>query len=113
MTAAILTGASSGALHAVTGPDHVLSLGPVALQQPKGSARVGLFWGLGHAFGTLLLCVPLLLLSRVLHQPGIAALGDRLAGLALLATAGWSWWSSRTPRSGQRPAATARAPMLV
>lgn len=49
MTAAILYGAGSGALYAVTGPDHVLSLGPVALRRKRGSFRVGLAWGVGPA----------------------------------------------------------------
>ncbi len=45
----------SGALHAVTGPDHVLSLAPLAVAQERRLAwRIGLGWGLGHAVRTLL-----------------------------------------------------------
>lgn len=95
MTMAVLFGAGSGALHAVTGPDHVLSLGPVALGQPRSSWRIGLEWGVGHALGTLLLAVPLLLLATSLHLPRIAAWGDRLAGAALIGTAAWSWFNLR------------------
>lgn len=87
MTAALLYGAGSGALHAVTGPDHVLCLSPAALEQPKASWRIGLTWGAGHAIGTLLLAVPLLALSHVVHLPSLASWGERLAGAALLATA--------------------------
>ena len=86
MTAALLYGAGSGALHAVTGPDHVLSLSPAALEQPKASWRIGLTWGAGHALGTLLLAVPLLALAHVVHVPSLASWGERLAGAALLAT---------------------------
>jgi hypothetical protein len=45
VTTALLYGASSGALHAVTGPDHLLALGPVVLKRPNRSFAVGLSWG--------------------------------------------------------------------
>lgn len=86
MTVAMLYGAGSGALHAVTGPDHVLCLSPAALERPKASWRIGFVWGVGHALGTLLLAVPLLVLAHVVHVPSLAAWGERLAGAALLAT---------------------------
>jgi hypothetical protein len=107
----VLFGAGTGALHAVSGPDHVLSLGPVALSAPRESVRVGLLWGAGHALGTLLLSIPLLLLARSMPLPSIAAIGERAAGAALLATAAWSFWRART--ASQRVAADLRAPALV
>ena len=111
MTTLVLFGAGSGALHAVSGPDHVLSLGPVALSAPRESARVGLLWGAGHAVGTLLLSVPLLLLARSMPVNSIAELGERAAGLALLVTATWSFWRART--ASRRAAPDMRAPALV
>lgn len=110
MTVAILFGASSGALHAVTGPDHVLSLGPVALQRPKASFRIGLLWGVGHAAGTLLLALPLLLLSHLVHVPTWAGAGERLAGVAILAAAAWSW---HRRNHASRSSADTRQPLLV
>ena len=109
MTVAILYGAGSGALHAVTGPDHVLSLGPVVLQRRQGSFRVGLAWGVGHALGTILLALPVLLLAHVVQVPVLAHWGDKLAGFALLAAAAWSWRSSRTGVD----AAESRRPAVV
>jgi nickel/cobalt transporter (NicO) family protein len=111
MTAAVLYGASSGVVHAVTGPDHVLSLGPVALQHCRTGFRIGALWGLGHAAGTLALALPLLLLTHAVALEALAGFGDRLAGAALLATAGWSWWSSRKPHAAR--AAQPRGPVAV
>ena len=79
MTLALLYGASSGALHAVSGPDHLLSLGPAALAAPRGSFRVGLVWGLGHALGTLVLSVPLLVLAELVPLEAFASVSERLA----------------------------------
>jgi hypothetical protein len=45
--------------------------------------------------GTLLLALPVLWFAEALHLPALAALGDRLAALALLATAAWTCWQAR------------------
>ena len=97
MTLAVLIGAGSGMLHAVTGPDHVLSLGPVVLRRPRGSWRIGLMWGVGHAIGTLLLALPIVALRwlDVVDVSSLAAVGDRLVGLALVLLSSWSLWSLR------------------
>jgi nickel/cobalt transporter (NicO) family protein len=95
MTGSMLFGASSGALHAVTGPDHVLSLGPMVLGTQRSPWRIGLSWGLGHAIGTLLLALPVLWLTQAVHLPWLAAVGDRIAGVALMATAAWSFYQAR------------------
>lgn len=96
MTVAILSGATSGALHAVTGPDHLLSLGPAVLRTPRAASRIGLLWGAGHALGTLLLALPLLVLAHLVELSFLASAGDRIAGAALLATAAWSWHSAQS-----------------
>src|SRR5688572_8215922 len=76
MAIALLSGAGSGALHAITGPDHLLSLGPAALRSPHTARRIGLYWGIGHALGTLLLSLPLLFLMQAAHVAALAASSD-------------------------------------
>jgi nickel/cobalt transporter (NicO) family protein len=100
MTSAVLFGASSGALHAVTGPDHVLSLGPLVLDTRRSPWRIGMSWGVGHALGTLLLALPVVWFTHAVHLPWLAAAGDRLAGLALLLTAAWSFHQARAHALG-------------
>lgn len=90
-----MMGASSGALHAVTGPDHVLSLGPLVLDRRRAPWRIGLSWGIGHAIGTVLLALPVMWLTHSVHLPWLAAAGERVAGLALLLTAAWSYHQAR------------------
>jgi len=51
-----LAGAMAGALHAVTGPDHLASLLPLAMGKPFNvSCRIGSRWGLGHGIGVSLM----------------------------------------------------------
>jgi len=99
MTAAILYGASSGALHAVTGPDHILSLCPQAIRARRGAFGIGLSWGVGHGVGTLLLAIPLLALSRSVEAARFAALGDRIAGAVLVLSGLYALWSVQRTRT--------------
>jgi nickel/cobalt exporter len=110
MMVAALYGAGSGALHAVTGPDHLLSLGPIALRHPKAPWRIGLAWGVGHGLGTLLLGLPVIFLAQYIHLPTLAAWGDRLAGLALLGTA---LYSALSMRKRADAVADTRSPLWV
>lgn len=111
MTVALLSGATSGALHAVTGPDHLLSLGPAVLRAPRRASRIGLLWGAGHALGTLLLALPLLVLAHLVQLSFLASAGNRLAGATLLLTAAWSWKSARARVSEDTP--DGRSPLWV
>ena len=113
MTSAVLFGASSGALHAVTGPDHVLSLGPLVIGSRRSPWRVGVSWGLGHAMGTLLLSLPVLVLSQVVHLPLLASIGDRLSGVALLLTAAWSFYQARRAAAPTTARALGRNALFV
>lgn len=79
----------------MTGPDHVLSLGPMAIGARRSPWRLGARWGAGHALGTSLLCVPVLWLAQQARLPLLASLGDRLAGIALLVTAVLSFVQGR------------------
>jgi hypothetical protein len=108
-TVTLLLGVGSGALHAVTGPDHLLSLGPSALSTPHRAWRIGLVWGVGHGVGTLALSAPLLLFDAFFDLHLIASVSDKLAGLALIALALWSLRGMR----GDAPATTTGQPFWV
>jgi hypothetical protein len=95
MTAAILTGVSSGAVHAVTGPDHLLSLAPLAMRGERASWKVGLIWGLGHGVGTLAVGLAAATLVGSLNLEAWASVGERLAGAALIAVVLWSLLRAR------------------
>jgi nickel/cobalt exporter len=80
---AALVGLGSGALHAVSGPDHLLSLAPMSLGLRRRAWRVGLLWGLGHALGTVVCAAAVLAVASMFELELLSTWGDRLAGAAL------------------------------
>lgn len=99
---AALVGLGSGALHAVSGPDHLLSLAPLSVGIRK-AWRVGLLWGLGHALGTVLCVAAVALVASALDLDVLNTWGERIAGSALLVTGMVGlrrWLAHRKPGKG-------------
>jgi nickel/cobalt transporter (NicO) family protein len=86
---AVLIALGSGALHALSGPDHLLSLAPLSVGRRRGAWRVGLLWGLGHGLGTLVAAAVLALAFSAVHLEGIDRWAERVAGFALLMMGAW------------------------
>jgi hypothetical protein len=84
MTDAFL-GLGSGALHALSGPDHLLGVAPHAVGRRSGAWRVGLAWGAGHAAGTVAVSSALLSAAAAMHVAQVERWAERGAGLALVA----------------------------
>lgn len=82
--ALVVAGLASGALHAVSGPDHVLGLVPLALSHRRAAWRLGLVWGAGHAVGTALAGAAFATLVSAARLPVASAWGERAAGAALV-----------------------------
>ncbi len=84
-----LAGIGSGALHAVAGPDHLLSLAPLSFSRPRGAWKVGLIWGLGHAVGVVAAALVLILALTAVHLEGIDRWAERVAAVALIGMGVW------------------------
>jgi hypothetical protein len=114
MALAVLSGLGSGALHAVTGPDHVLSLAPLAIAQRRTAFRLGLIWGIGHALGTVLLVTLLALLTAHSELGSISSLSQRLSGAALVLMGLWSLYLSwKAKPSSEGPSSSRRRGVLT
>lgn len=104
MAFAWMSGIGSGVLHAVTGPDHVLSLTPLVIAQPDRSWRVGLSWGIGHGLGTLVVSGVLLVLTSGVELAAVSEAGERMAGAALLVLGALSFRKARAQAHAGRGA---------
>lgn len=107
MTAAALAGIGFGALHAVTGPDHVLSLVPEAVARPRGAWRAGLSWGAGHGLATAVWFALAALVASGIDGERMAAASDRIAGAALALMGAFA--IVRSLRSRQAPVGPSHA----
>ena len=51
MLISILTGFAAGAVHVVSGADHMVAMAPSAIQKPRVALMDGLGWGMGGGMG--------------------------------------------------------------
>lgn len=86
MIVSSLAGLAAGATHALSGPDHVAAVLPLAAEAPTRAARLGLTWALGHGLGTIVLAAVVLGLRAQLDLHGIGSTMEVVIGLVLVAT---------------------------
>jgi hypothetical protein len=85
----ILTGLSLGALHVLSGPDHLAAVAPLSFQRSHGVWAVGFRWGLGHSSGVLMVGVLAMFLREVLPIERISAHAEWLVGIVLIGIGLW------------------------
>ena len=85
-----LTGLAAGALHVLSGPDHIAALAPLAVQNRRNAMRVGMFWGLGHGLGVLLLGGLGVVLGQVITLDVVSHFAELMVGLLLVLIGGWA-----------------------
>ena len=86
-----LAGLAAGAAHALSGPDHLAAVAPLALDAPRGSWRLGLRWGAGHSCAVAALGALALAARGSIDLAGLSGYAERLAGLALVGVGVWGW----------------------
>lgn len=81
---AFLSGLLAGALHVVTGPDHVAAVAPLAVDAPHSGRTLGALWGVGHGGGVLLWMLGASLFQGLFGAEFPGAALEALVGVALL-----------------------------
>lgn len=91
----LLTGLYLGSIHILTAPDHLAVLVPLSLLDKKKSWRVGLFWGLGHLLGLLLLGVLLYYFKSFINFHVLEHYGMLYIALLLVLVGLWIMYKSK------------------
>ncbi|MDT8393668.1 MAG: sulfite exporter TauE/SafE family protein [Bacteroidales bacterium] len=86
----LLSGILASALHVLTGPDHLAAVTPLAIESKKRSWGVGLFWGLGHILGMLLIGILFLLFREFIPIESISHYSEQIVGLVLVGIGVWA-----------------------
>lgn len=87
---AMLIGGLAGAVHVISGPDHLAAVAPLAVNQKRRPWIAGLYWGVGHSTGVWALALLAILFRAWLPVDAVSSWSERLVGVVLIAIGLWS-----------------------
>ncbi len=87
---AFLSGIGASALHVVSGPDHLAAVTPLAIENRLKAWTVGMFWGIGHTTGALLIGLLFYFFRSLIPVDTISAHSEQVVGIMLIAIGLWA-----------------------
>lgn len=100
MIPATLAGLFAGVAHALSGPDHVAAVLPLAAEAPERGTTIGLSWAAGHGLGTLALVGAALIVRAELDLALLGSRAEALIGVVLVVTGAWTLLRARRAQRG-------------
>lgn len=88
----IIAGILASMLHVISGPDHLAAVTPLVIETKKKAWKIGLFWGLGHLLGMLLIGVLFLLFKDIIPVEAISEYSEQLVALVLIGVGLWAFY---------------------
>jgi len=79
-------------LHVIMGPDHIAAVIPFAIESKRKAWKIGLYWGIGHIFGMMLIGVLFLLFKEFIPVEIISGYSEQLVGLVLIIIGLWAFY---------------------
>lgn len=92
ITYPLLAGILTSMLHVVSGPDHLAAVTPLAIKTKRKAWKIGLFWGLGHILGMLLIGILFLLFKEYIPVEKISENSEKLVAIILIAMGVWVFY---------------------
>ena len=80
----IPTGLIAGVIHVISGADHLIAMAPSSITNPKLALKNGLFWGLGHSSGVIVLSIFAIFIKDITHINKFSTFAEFLVGISLL-----------------------------
>jgi ABC-type nickel/cobalt efflux system permease component RcnA len=79
-------------LHVISGPDHIAAVIPFAIESKKKAWKIGMFWGIGHLLGMILIGILFLLFKELIPVEAISAYSEQLVGIVLIFIGLWAFF---------------------
>lgn len=79
-------------LHVISGPDHIAAVIPFAIESKRKAWKIGMFWGIGHLLGMILIGVLFLLFKELIPVEEISAYSEQLVGIVLIFIGLWAFY---------------------
>ena len=100
MSFPLAAGCIAAVLHVLMGPDHLAAVAPFALESKRSAWKIGLFWGLGHLFGMMLIGLLFLGFREVIPVEEISAYSEQLVGFVLIIIGLWAFYKIYSENGG-------------
>ena len=84
MLISVITGFAAGAVHVVSGADHMVAMAPSSVRKPTVALIDGLAWGIGHSAGVLILSILGILAKDLINIELMSSYAEFLVGISLL-----------------------------
>ena len=78
--------------HVITGPDHLAAVIPFAIESKRKAWKIGLFWGIGHLLGMLVIGILFLIFRELIPVEKISEYSEQLVGLVLIFIGVWAFY---------------------
>ncbi len=86
----LFAGTLSSLLHVISGPDHLAAVTPLAIETKRKAWKIGLFWGIGHLLGMLLIGVLFLFFKDLIPVDSISEYSEQLVAYVLIGVGSWA-----------------------
>ncbi len=98
-------GIIAASMHVLSGPDHLAAVAPLSVEKHNKSWQIGLFWGLGHLSGMLLIGILVSLFRDFIPVERISKHSEQLVGIVLIGIGLWSFWmiKQKTEKTHRHP----------
>ncbi len=93
----IIAGLLAAMLHVLSGPDHLAAVTPLVFEKENKHYRIGLFWGIGHVLGMLLIGVLLYFIKDLLPVESFSAYSEKFVGFILIGIGLWAFYRIKYP----------------
>lgn len=92
VTFSLTAGLIASMLHVITGPDHLAAVVPFAIESKKKAWKIGLFWGIGHLAGMLMVGLLFVLFKELIPIERISNYSEQLVGFVLIGIGFWAFY---------------------